>query len=162
MRVATMAAGLVLVLTACGGEKKAEAPAATPAPAAPAAEAPAAAATTPAATGATIDVNMVLEGTAYKYVPEAFTVKAGDVVRFHNKSGGPHNVAFVAGKIPAGTEATIDAALGANRMGPLTGALLVEQDAVFTLNTTGFPAGTYGLTCTPHSALGMHGEMTVN
>lgn len=161
MRVATMAAGLVLVLTACGGEKKAETPAATPA-AAPAAEAPAAAATTPGATGATLDVKMVLEGTAYKYVPESFTVKAGDVVRFHNTSGGPHNVAFVAGKIPAGTEAVIDAALGANRMGPLTGALLVEQDAIFTLNTTGFPAGKYGLTCTPHSALGMHGEMIVN
>ena len=159
MRVATMAAGLVLVLTACGGEKKAEAPAAAPAAAAPAAEAAAAPA---AATGATIDVNMVLEGTKYLYVPASITAKAGDLIKFHNKSGGPHNVAFVAGQIPAGTEAAIDAALGAGRMGPLMGALLVEQDAVFSLNTTGLPAGKYGFTCTPHQALGMHGDLTVN
>jgi plastocyanin len=153
-----MAAGLVLVLTACGGEKKAEAPAA----AAPAAVAPAAEAAPAAATGATIDVNMVLEGTAYKYVPAAITAKAGDVIKFHNKSGGPHNVAFDAGKIPAGSEAAIDGALGAGRMGPLMGALLVEQDAVFSLNTTGFPAGKYSFNCTPHQALGMRGELTVN
>lgn len=163
MRVATMAAAVVLVLTACGGEKKAEAPAAAaPAPATPAAPAPATDAAPAAATGASIDVDMVLEGTAYKYVPAAITAKAGDVIKFHNKSGGPHNVAFEAGKVPAGADAAIDAALGAGKMGPLTGALMVEQDAVFSLNTAGFPAGKYAFNCTPHLALGMKGELTVN
>lgn len=159
MRVATMAAGLVLVLTACGGEKKAEAPAAAPAAAAPAAPAEAAPA---AATGATIDVDMVIDGTAYKYVPASITAKAGDLIKFHNKSGGPHNVAFDAGKVPSGSDAAIDAALGAGKMGPLTGALVVEQDGIFSLNTTGFPAGKYAFHCTPHMALGMHGDLTVN
>jgi plastocyanin len=163
MRVATIAAGLAVMLAACGGEKKApaaEGSATTPAPAAEAAPAPAAEAA-PATTGATVDVSMVLEGTAYKYVPAEITVKAGDVIKFKNVSGGPHNVAFKAGAIPAGSESAIDAALGANKMGPLTGSLVVEQDGIFTLNTSGFPAGSYDFACTPHEALGMKGKLTV-
>ncbi len=136
MRGSFLVAGAVMVLAACGGEKKAEAPAAAapeaaaPAPA-PAADAPAMAAA-PAPTGATIDVNMELVGSTYKYDPATITAKAGDVIKFHNKSGGPHNVAFDAAGIPSGSAAAVDAALGANKMGPLTGALLVEPNAVFT------------------------------
>jgi plastocyanin len=166
MRVSTIAAGLAVMLAACGGEKKApaaEGSAMNPAPAAEAAPAPAAAAAAaaPATTGATVDVSMVLEGTAYKYVPAELTVKAGDVIKFKNVSGGPHNVAFKAGAIPAGSESAIDAALGANKMGPLTGSLVVEQDGIYTLGTSGFPAGKYDFACTPHEALGMKGKLTV-
>jgi plastocyanin len=165
MRGSFLVASAVMVLAACGGEKKAEAPAATPAPeaaaAAPAAEAPAMAAA-PAATGATIDVSMELVGSTYKYDPATITVKAGDVIKFHNKSGGPHNLAFDAAGIPSGSQAAVDAALGANKMGPLTGALLVEPDAIFTFSTAGLPAGTYNFHCTPHQALGMKGVLTVN
>jgi plastocyanin len=161
MRVTTIAAGLAVVLAACGGGEKAtpaaEAPAAAPAPAA---EAPAAAAA-PAATGATVNVDMVLEGTAYKYVPAELKVKAGDVINFKNVSGGPHNVAFDPKGIPAGSESAIDAALGTAKMGPLTGNLIVEANGVYTLNTAGFPAGTYNYFCTPHQALGMKGVLTV-
>jgi plastocyanin len=166
MRVATIAAGLAVMLAACGGEKKApaaEGSAMNPAPAAEAAPAPAAPAAeaAPATTGATVDVSMVLEGTAYKYVPAEITVKAGDVIKFKNVSGGPHNVAFKAGAFPSGADAAIDAALGANKMGPLTGNLIVEQDGVYTLGTAGFPAGKYNFHCTPHEALGMKGVLTV-
>lgn len=165
MRVSTIAAGLAVMLAACGGEKKApaaEGSAMNPAPAAEAAPAPAsAAAAAPATTGATVNVDMVLEGTAYKYVPAELTVKAGDVIKFKNVSGGPHNVAFKAGAIPAGSESAIDAALGANKMGPLTGSLVVEQDGLYTLGTSGFPAGKYDFACTPHEALGMKGKLTV-
>ena len=165
MRGSFLAAGALMVLAACGGEKKPEAPAATPAPAAaagaPAAEAPATAAA-PAPTGATVDVNMELVGSTYKYDPATITVKAGDVIKFHNKNGGPHNVAFDAPGIPSGSQAAVDAALGATKMGPLTGALLVEPDAIFTLSTAGLPAGTYNFHCTPHQALGMKGVLTVN
>ena len=172
MRGNFLVAGAVLVLAACGGEKKAEAPAAAapeaaaPAPAmdAPAAsaDAPAMAPSTPAATGATVDVNMELVGSTYKYDPATITVKAGDVIRFHNKSGGPHNVAFDAAGIPSGSAAAIDAALGATKMGPLTGALVIEPNAVITFNTAGLPAGAYNFHCTPHQALGMKGVLTVN
>src|SRR5690606_7596598 len=71
MRKTFLAAGLVVLAAACGGEKQTEEPAMTPEQ--PAAEAPAAA---PAGTGTVHDVNMVLEGTAYKYVPAELTIKA--------------------------------------------------------------------------------------
>ena len=167
MRGNFLVAGAVLVLAACGGEKKAEAPAAAapeaaaPAPA-PAADAPAMAPSATATTGATVDVNMELVGSTYKYDPATITVKAGDVIKFHNKSGGPHNVAFDAAGIPSGSAAAVDAALGATKMGPLTGALVVEPNAVITFNTAGLPAGSYNFHCTPHQALGMKGVLTVN
>jgi len=154
MRGSFLVAGVVMVLAACGGEKKAEVPAATPAPDA--------AAAAPAPTGATVDVSMELVGSTYKYDPATITVKAGDVIRFHNKNGGPHNVAFDAAGTPSGSAAAIDAALGATKMGPLTGALLVEPNAIFTFSTAGLPAGTYNFHCTPHQALGMKGVLTVN
>ena len=167
MRGNFLVAGAVLFLAACGGDKKAEAPAAAapeaaaPAPA-PAADQPAMAPSTPAATGATVDVNMELVGSSYKYDPATINVKAGDVIKFHNKSGGPHNVAFDAAGIPSGSAGAIDAALGATKMGPLTGALVLEPDAIFTFNTAGLPAGKYNFHCTPHQALGMKGVLTVN
>jgi plastocyanin len=166
MRGNFLVAGAVLFLAACGGEKKAEAPAAAApdaaAPAAaPAAEAPAMSAA-PAPTGATIDVNMELVGSTYKYDPATISAKAGDVIRFHNKSGGPHNVAFDAAGIPSGSAGAIDAALGATKMGPLMGALLVEPDAIFTFSTAGLPAGAYNFHCTPHQALGMKGVLTIS
>jgi plastocyanin len=89
-----MLAGLAFVLTACGGgEQKAgeQQTTTTPDQPAPAGEAPAGGAA-PAGGGATHDVNMVLEGSTYKFVPDQLTIKSGDVVRYHNVSGGPHNV----------------------------------------------------------------------
>ncbi len=176
MRGSFLVPAMLVVLAACGGEKKAEAPAAAPAPdamaAAPAADAAAPAmapaadaaapAMAPAATGATIDVNMELVGSTYKYDPATITAKAGDVIRFHNKSGGPHNVAFDAATIPAGSAAAVDAALGPNKMAPLMGPLETETDAIFSFPTAGLPAGTYNFHCTPHQALGMKGVLTVN
>ena len=96
MRVIPLMAGLAIAMAACGGEQKTEdQQTMTPEQAAPVGEAP-------AATGTTHDVNMVLEGSTYKYVPSELSIKPGDVVRFHNVSGPPHNVSFWADSIPAG------------------------------------------------------------
>ena len=91
MRVTSLVAGLALVLAACGGEKKAdEAPATTGADTAAAATGGEAAA--PAATGATHEVQMTMTDGKYVYTPAELTVKPGDVVRYVNGQGGPHNV----------------------------------------------------------------------
>ena len=156
MRVTSMVAGLALVLAACGGEKKAEDRSTTATPEQPAA-APAAAS---AAGGATHDVNMVLEGSTYKYDPAELTIKAGDVVNFHNKSGGPHNVSFWADSIPAGGADPLKAGM-ADQMAPLEGPLLTEPDAVYKVSFAGAPTGDYKFYCLPHLALGMKGKITV-
>ena len=145
----SMVAGLSLMVAACGGgEKKAE-------EAAPAAEAPAA-----AATGATHDVNMQLDGTTYHYVPAELTIKVGDVVNFHNVSGGPHNVQFWGDSIPAGAADKLSGGMP-DQMSPLASPLLVEPNAVYSVTFTGTPAGDYKFYCLPHLAMKMVGKITV-
>jgi plastocyanin len=156
MQKISLVAGLAVLVAACGGEKKApeQAPAETPA------AAEAAPAVAPAATGTTHDVKMEFDGKTYHFIPNALTIKAGDVVNFHNISGGPHNVAFWADSIPAGAAAV----LGANmpdQMQPLSGPMLVVQDAVYSISFAGAPEGEYKFYCLPHLAMGMRGMITV-
>ena len=147
----SVVAGLACVMAACGGDKDAT----------PAADTTQAAAPAPApAAGATHDVNMVLEGTTYKFAPNELSVKVGDQVVFHNVSGGPHNVAFFADSIPAGAQAVLDPQLK-EPLGPLSSALLVDPNATLAISFAGAPAGDYKFTCTPHMAMGMHGKITV-
>jgi plastocyanin len=149
-----MAAGLAIVLAACGGEKKAEDQQATSTPE----QAPAQAA--PAGTGATHDVNMVLEGSKYIYQPAELTIKAGDVVRFHNVSGGPHNVSFWGDSIPKGAADPLKAGMP-DQMAPLEGPLLTEPSSTYQVTFAGVPTGEYKFYCLPHLALGMKGKLTV-
>jgi plastocyanin len=166
MRVTSMMAGLAFVLAACGGgeQKAGEQTTTTSDQAAPAGDSAAAAApagdAAPAAGGATHDVNMVLEGSAYKYVPDQLTIKSGDVVRFHNVSGGPHNVSFWADSVPAGAADALKAGMP-DQMAPLEGSLLTEPNGVYTINFAKAPAGEYKFYCLPHLALGMKGKLTV-
>ena len=147
-----MVAGLAIVLAACGGEKKtSDQPAAAPEPGAPAA----APASTP---GATHDVNMVLEGSNYKYVPNQLTVGPNDVVRYHNKSGGPHNVAFWEDSIPKGAASHITVP---DPMAPLSSKLVVTPDEIIEVKLNNAPTGEYKFHCTPHLALGMVGKLEV-
>jgi plastocyanin len=158
MRVTSMLAGLAFVVAACGGgEQKADDQQTT---ATPDQAAPAAGDAAPAAGGTTHDVNMVLEGSSYKYVPDQLTIKSGDVVRFHNVSGGPHNVSFWADSIPGGAADALKAGMP-DQMAPLEGSLLTEVNAVYTVNFAKAPAGEYKYYCLPHLALGMKGKLTV-
>lgn len=159
MRVTSMVAGLAIVLAACGGEKKAadQTTTATPDTAAAPMAPPAAA---PAGGGANHDVNMTLNGAKYEFQPAELTIKAGDVITFHNKSGGPHNVSFWGDSIPKGADATLKSAMP-DQMAPLEGPLLTEQDGTYKIAFTGAPTGEYKFYCLPHLALGMHGKITV-
>ena len=158
MRVTSLLAGLAFVLAACGGgEQKVEDQQTT---ATPDQAAPAAGDAAPAGGGTTHDVQMVLEGSSYKYVPEQLTIKSGDVVRFHNTSGGPHNVSFWADSIPSGAAEALKAGMP-DQMAPLEGSLLTEPNAVYTVNFANAPAGEYKYYCLPHLALGMKAKLTV-
>lgn len=157
MRVTSLMVGAAVLFAACGGGD-AEPAADTQAGGTqtPAAEAPAA-----GGTGATHEVQMVLEGTEYKYMPEQLTVKPGDKIRYINVSGGPHNVAFWADSMPSGAQDAISQAMG-ETMGPLQGVLLVEPNAVYEVNLPGnTPTGEYKIYCTPHLAMGMTQTLTV-
>lgn len=153
MRLNAIVAAAAVVLAACGGEKKAEAPVDSSAAMAPAAS-------TNMAMGTRHEVSMEQEGTTYKFAPADLTIKAGDVVVFKNVSGGAHNVAFWADSIPTGAAAVLDAAMG-DKMGPLSSALIAAPGDSLVVSFAGAPAGMYHFTCTPHMAMGMHGVITV-
>jgi plastocyanin len=158
MRVISLAAGLLLAVAACGGEKKA--------PEQTAADTGAAVTPTPSGqqaltgTGTTVDVNMDFDGKVGKFDPANVTIKSGDVVRFHNKTGGPHNVAFDKDSIPAGAEAVLNGAMK-DVIAPLTGPMLVQPDQTYEISFAGAPAGVYHVHCTPHIAFNMRGTVTV-
>jgi plastocyanin len=149
MRAKFLMAGLVVVLAAC--EKKAETPAADTTAAMTPAPAPAA--------GTTHEVTMTLEGSEYKFVPASLTIKAGDMVRFKDVSGGPHNIQFYSDSIPAGASAALDAGMP-DKMGPLASPML-ETGAAYTVSFAGAPLGEYKYYCLPHQAMGMKGMITV-
>jgi plastocyanin len=159
MRVTSLVAGLAVVLAACGGEKKPESQSTTTT-ATPESSAAAPSAAAPAAGGTNHDVNMQLDGSQYKFDPAEITIKAGDVITFHNKSGGPHNVSFWADSIPAGAADKLKAAMP-DQMAPLEGPLLTEQDGTYKISFAGAPTGEYKFYCLPHLALGMRGKITV-
>ena len=155
MRATWLATGLVLVAACGGGEKKAETPAAAPAAASMAA--PAAA---PATNAPVHVVEMTLDGTTPKYSPSELTIKQGDIVRFINKQGGPHNVSFWPDSIPAGAQAVLNTAM-TDQMAPLQSQLLVDADKTYDISFAGAPEGVYKFYCLPHLAMGMHGKITV-
>jgi plastocyanin len=155
MRVAL--AALTIIAVACGGREQGGA-----AQTETAVEAPATPTPTPGAvTGAVREVRMV--GTAdgrFLYEPASLTIRVGDRVRWVNVSGGPHNVAFYADRIPPGAGAFLQAAM-TRRIGDLAGELLFEPNAVFEIGFAGAPPGTYDYFCTPHEMLGMKGTLTI-
>lgn len=164
MRITTLAAGLAIVLAACGGEKKADDQTATP----PADQTPAPAAggetaAPPAAGGTTHNVDMVLDGSAYKYVPDKLTIKSGDLVRFHSKSGGAHNVQFYPDSIPANVPPPIKALAIAppEKGGSIATESMKTEGETYDLSFAGAPTGDYKMFCAPHHALGMKGQITV-
>jgi plastocyanin len=103
---------------------------------------------------------MVLEGSQYKYVPDQLTIKSGDVVRFHNVSGGPHNVSFWADSIPSGAADALKKNMP-DQMAPLESSLMTEPNAVYQMSFAGAPKGEYKYYCLPHLALGMKARLKV-
>ena len=130
------------------------------APAAPSTAAPAGAASMAAITGTTHEVNMVGDAQGYRFEPANITVKAGDGIKFTMVSGGPHNVAFDPATIPDDVEAQLDANIS-EKMGTLSSAMKMNAGESITVSFANIKAGKYPYNCTPHVALGMKGEITV-
>jgi plastocyanin len=154
MRLTALAVVVALGATACGGEKKADAPAQAPA-AAPATTTPAAPA------GPVVEVKMTGNGsTQAAFAPATLTIAPGTTVRFVNVVGGPHNVSFYPDSIPGGAAAVLNAAM-ADRLGDLQGALLANANDHYDVSFAGAPEGVYKAFCLPHMALGMKITITV-
>jgi len=164
-------AASAVVLGACaGGDKGAgdTTAVAVDTSAAPAAAAPAAATPAPAAgtaamapiTGKTVEVKMIGDAQGYRFDPANITIKAGDGIRFTVVSGGPHNVAFDPANVPADVQGQLDANIP-EKMGQMSSALKTNAGESVTISFANIKPGKYPFHCTPHLALGMKGEITV-
>ncbi len=128
---------------------------------APAATPPAGGTATMAAiTGTTHEVKMVGDAQGYRFEPANITLKAGDGIRFTMVSGGPHNVAFDPATIPADVQSQLDANIS-EKQGQLSSALKMNPGETITVSFANIKPGKYPFNCTPHLALGMKGEVTV-
>ena len=149
----------VVLLGACGGGEKAPA-ADTATTAAPATPAPTTGSAVYAAPTGTIHVvNMVGDAAGYRYEPANITVKPGDGIKFVMVSGGPHNVAFDPATIPADQKDQLFANMPNSMDG--NSPLLTTPNEEWTLSLTNIKPGTYPFHCTPHLAMNMKGEFTV-
>ena len=156
-------AASAFALAACGGgESKpadtAAAPAAAPAVETPAA-APAATGTAAPITGTIHEVKMIGDEKGYRFEPANIAAKAGDGIKFVMISGGPHNVSFDPATIPA----EMKDQLMANMPNSTDGAspMMMTPNEAWTLSLGNLKAGKYPFNCTPHLAMGMKGEITI-
>ena len=146
----------VALLGACGGGESKDAATDTPTPAA-----------TPAPTGAfspitgtTHEVRMVGDATGFRFEPANITVKPGDGIKFISVSGFPHNVAFDPATIPADQKDQLWANMGPNSSDG-SSPMLLNPNEEFTLSLGNIKPGKYPFHCTPHLAMNMKGEITV-
>lgn len=158
-------AASAVVLGACAGADKGAADTtavAVDTSAAPvaAAAAPTGTATMAPITGTTHEVKMIGDATGYKFEPANITIKAGDGIKFTVVNGGPHNVAFDPATIPAAASSQLDANIS-EKMGQLSSALKMNAGESITVSFANIAPGKYPFHCTPHLALGMKGEITV-
>lgn len=103
---------------------------------------------------------MIGDAQGYRFDPKSITIKVGDGLKFTNVTGGPHNVTFSPDSIPAGAQAQLQANMP-NTTAPLTGPLLINANDSYTVSFAGVKPGVYHFYCTPHLALGMRGQVTV-
>ena len=159
-------ASFALMLSACGGGDQPETtqePAATQAPATPAqapAEGAAGAAAPAPVTGTVHEVRMVGDAQGYRFEPANLTIRAGDGVRFINVNGFPHDISFAGEEIPAAGRAQLIANMP-NTRSELTSQLFLQPNETYTISFANAAPGRYPFHCTPHLAMGMRGEITV-
>ncbi|OVA08872.1 Blue (type 1) copper domain [Macleaya cordata] len=86
------------------------------------------------------------------FVPNSFSVGAGEKIVFKNNAGFPHNVVFDEDEIPSGVNA---------------GTISMSEEDLLngpgeTFSVTLSEKGTYSFYCAPHQGAGMVGKVTVN
>jgi plastocyanin len=112
------------------------------------------------ATGKTVEVKMLGDASGYRFDPANVTIKSGDQIKWVMVSGGPHNVAFQNITDPA-VAAQLDANMPGQKMGPLSGPMVMQPNEAYTVSFAKIPPGKYDYICTPHAAMNMKGTVTV-
>jgi len=108
----------------------------------------------------TVEIQMIGDGTGYRFAPAKVTIQRGDRVRFTLVSGPPHNVVFWSDSIPKGAAAALAKGMP-QTVDKLTGPFFMKTGDSYVVSFTGAPAGVYHYYCAPHLALGMKATIEV-
>nr|AKJ85502.1 chloroplast plastocyanin precursor [Suaeda salsa] len=99
-----------------------------------------------------IEVLLGGDGGVLAFIPQDFSVAAGEEIVFKNNAGFPHNVVFDEDEVPEGVK--------------VEAISMSEEDLLNapgeTYKVTLKEKGTYTFRCTPHAGAGMVGHVTVN
>jgi plastocyanin len=113
-----------------------------------------------AAAPKTVEVQMIGDGTGYRFAPARVTIQRGDKVRFTLVSGPPHNVVFWSDSVPKGAAGALTKGMP-QTVDKLTGPFFMKAGDAYVVSFAGVPAGVYHYYCAPHLALGMKATIEV-
>ena len=99
-------------------------------------------------------------GAGTRFEPGETRAQAGDTLRFVNL-GGIHNVQFTADSISDSARRVLAQAMRGEKIGPLSGPLLLEPQERYEITVPALPPGRYPFVCLPHAAGGMKGVLVV-
>jgi len=108
----------------------------------------------------THEVRMVSDANGYRFDPARVVIAPGDSIAFVVVSGQPHTVAFDTNAIRSDVARTLDGRMR-DRIGTLSGPLLLSPGDRYAISFTRIPTGRYPFFCLPHLALRMTGEIVV-
>jgi plastocyanin len=115
----------------------------------------------PARVGArTHEIRMIGDASGYRFEPANVSIAQGDTVVFLVVSGQPHTVAFDTTAIAPAVARTLGMRMH-DKIGTLSGPLLLASRDRYVIDFAGMPAGRYPFVCLPHAALKMAGEIVV-
>lgn len=99
-----------------------------------------------------LEVKLGSDDGGLAFVPNSFSVAAGEKIEFKNNAGFPHNVVFDEDEIPSGVDAS--------KISMSDEDLLNGPGETYSVTLT--EKGTYKFYCSPHQGAGMVGTVTVN
>ncbi|KAI3922559.1 hypothetical protein MKX01_006248 [Papaver californicum] len=99
-----------------------------------------------------VDVLLGSDDGGLAFVPNNFTVTAGEKITFKNNAGFPHNIVFDEDEIPAGVDAS--------KISMSDEDLLNAPGETYSVTLS--EKGTYSFYCAPHQGAGMVGKVTVS
>lgn len=106
------------------------------------------------------EIRMIGDASGYRFEPASVSIAPGDTVVFLVVSGQPHTVAFDTTAIAPVIARTLGMRMR-DKIGTLSGPLLLASHDRYVIDFAGIPAGRYPFVCLPHAALKMSGEVVV-
>ena len=106
------------------------------------------------------EIRMIGDATGFRFEPARFTIARGDSVVFNVVSGQPHTVSFDTTAIAMNVARAIDERMS-DRIGKLSGPLILFAGDRYLVSFAGLPSGRYPFFCLPHLGRQRTGEIVV-